>query len=63
MLIAAEPVYLICTKRRAALQSDTSLKTGQEHGLSSLCKHRYYLRFICPGLADVCVTIQIQKVK
>lgn len=45
----------------SALHRVTSLKTSQEHGLTSLCKHRHYLEFICSTLNDVC--IQMQKMK
>lgn len=47
----------------SALQNDTLLKSSQEHGLTSLCKHKYYLGFICSTKADVYISIQMQKVK
>lgn len=50
MLIASEPVYLICIKQNySALQSNISLKISQEHVLTSLCKHQ----IICGLFAQV----------
>lgn len=50
MLIAAEPVYLICIKQHySASQSNRLLKISQEQGLSSLCKHQ----IICGLFAQV----------